>query len=68
MEGSYYTIREAAKLLKVSPSLVYRLVEEGNIPHLRVASAIRIPTQALEDFIQNHMHGGVNVRKSARHK
>jgi excisionase family DNA binding protein len=37
------TVREYAGVLGVSTATVYRAVASGEIPHIRVSSAIRIP-------------------------
>lgn len=36
------SVREVAKLLGVSTATVYKLVEEGEIPHRRVRNSIRV--------------------------
>jgi excisionase family DNA binding protein len=42
------SVREAAKALSISPATVYSLCKRGEIPHLRVSNAIRIPALVLE--------------------
>jgi len=39
----YLSVRECARLLRVSTATVYRAVASGEIPHIRVSNAIRIP-------------------------
>jgi excisionase family DNA binding protein len=39
----YATVRECARALGVSTATVYRAVARGQIPHVRVSNAIRIP-------------------------
>jgi excisionase family DNA binding protein len=41
------TVREVAKALNVSTSTVYKLCEEGKLPHVRVSNAIRVHPAAL---------------------
>ena len=41
------TVKEAARVLRVSTATVYRLVAEGRIGHARVSNAIRIPNEEL---------------------
>jgi len=43
----WLTVREAAALLRVSTATVYRMVEEGQIPSVRVSNLIRIPEAAV---------------------
>ncbi len=42
------SVREAAEALSVSPATVYSLCKRGEMPHLRVSSAIHIPALVLE--------------------
>jgi excisionase family DNA binding protein len=37
------TVREAARLLWVSPATVYKLCARGELAHVRVLNVIRIP-------------------------
>ena len=39
----YASVRECARALGVSTATVYRAIELGQIPHVRVSNAIRIP-------------------------
>jgi len=41
------TVREAARVLAVSTSTVYRLVSDALLPHIRVGNAIRVHTDDL---------------------
>jgi excisionase family DNA binding protein len=42
------SVREAAEALSVSKATVYELCRRGEIPHIRVSNAIRIPALVLE--------------------
>ena len=44
----YLTVAEAAKLLRVHPQTVYRMVADGEIPHIAAGRKIRIPRTALD--------------------
>jgi excisionase family DNA binding protein len=46
----WVTVKEIASELRVSPSLVYRAIERGELPALRLSEhgAIRVPRSALE--------------------
>ena len=41
------TVREAARLLRVSTATIYKLCADGDLVHIRVSNAIRIPRLAL---------------------
>jgi excisionase family DNA binding protein len=42
----------AAKVLSISRSKLYRLIQEGRIPATRVAGSVRVPIRALEAYIE----------------
>ena len=56
------TVRQAARFLGVSPSLVYAYVERKQIPHFRMMGrAIRFRLSELEEWRQQfHVNGGIN--------
>src|SRR5713101_6201436 len=45
------SIREVAAQLAVCRATAYRLCQRGEIPHLRISNAIRVPQAALETFL-----------------
>ena len=45
------TVREVAAILKVSTATVYRLVERGEVAHIRVSHAIRIRDVNLRAYL-----------------
>ena len=50
-EGLLLTVREAAKLLRISPNTCYELIRQGRIPHIRLGRRILIPRHGLEQWI-----------------
>lgn len=46
-DAEFYTVSEVASYLRVAKMTVYRMVEEGLMPHKRLGRTIRIPA---EDF------------------
>lgn len=52
------TIPEAAQRLNLSRSLLYDLVLSGQIVSIKIKRAWRIPTSALEAFIQQQLQEG----------
>jgi excisionase family DNA binding protein len=45
--GHLLTVREAARLLRVSTATVYKLCARGELAHVRVLNVIRIPSGAV---------------------
>jgi excisionase family DNA binding protein len=46
---------ELAKILSTSKMTIYRLVEQGAIPHFRVGGLIRFDPQAVADWLRRKM-------------
>src|SRR5260221_6379861 len=49
----YVSIKEAAKILGLSPSRIYEYVEDGRLSSVRAAHVILIPLQEVELFKPN---------------
>ena len=48
----YYTVNEAAQLLRVQPNTVYRWIRGGKLDRVKLASGgVRISAKALLDFL-----------------
>jgi len=50
-DRSLLSVRQVAKLLGVCTATVYRLCEQGRLPHFRVLNAIRIDPRDLKKFL-----------------
>ncbi|MDQ0379058.1 helix-turn-helix domain-containing protein [Amycolatopsis thermophila] len=48
---AFYTVREAARLLRVGPSTLYRIIRDGDFPAVRLRSRYIIPAVALDRLI-----------------
>ena len=48
---AFYTVREAAKVLRVGPSTLYRIIREGDFPAVRLRSRYVVPTAALDRLL-----------------
>lgn len=46
-------VREVAEQLCVCNATVYRLVEAGELPHVRITNSIRIRPDDLDEFVRN---------------
>lgn len=45
-----FTVAECAVMWRVSKMTVYRLLQTGEIPHVRIGRSVRIPGQAARDY------------------
>ena len=46
----YYRVAEVAAYFAVSRRTIYRLIEEGHLPAVRIKGCVRIPTDALAAY------------------
>lgn len=44
----YYTVEEVAAITRISKPTLYRAINRGEIPVLRIAGTIRIPAEWLQ--------------------
>lgn len=54
MESKLLNVREVAAILSVSQNTVRRLIETGDLPHVKIRGSIRIIRESLEDFVIKH--------------
>ncbi|SER76124.1 DNA binding domain-containing protein, excisionase family [Actinokineospora terrae] len=47
----FYTVREAAKILRVDPATLYRAIREDGFPAVRVRTRYVVPSAALDKLI-----------------
>lgn len=47
-----YTVEELAEILRCERQVVYRLVREGSVPHMRVGRLIRFEADAIARWIE----------------
>jgi excisionase family DNA binding protein len=55
-------VSEFAQMAHVSRSYAYQLVQEKQIPHVRLGGCIRIPRNALLSYIEQHIEGGAGAK------
>lgn len=46
------TVEEAARCLGIGKTLAWRLVQEGQLPSVRLGRCVRVPRRALEEWVQ----------------
>lgn len=54
-QGQLLTVTEAARMLNVSRTTMYRLLGNGEIKSVRVGARQRIPPDQINDFIARQM-------------
>lgn len=57
-ETMLYTVREVSKILKTNTSFVYKLINEGDLPAIKLGS-VKVRKEALEQFLKR-LEGQVN--------
>ena len=57
MEKRFLTLKETAEYMNLSSSLLYKLVETKQIPHIRIGRKILFDRQKFERFIDENSHG-----------
>jgi excisionase family DNA binding protein len=62
MEGekTLLTVTEAAQRLSLGRGTTYQLVQRGELPVVRIGRAVRVPVQALEEWIAARTVGGTS--------
>ena len=58
---AFYTVREAARILRVGPSTLYRAIREDAFPAVRLRARYVIPAVALEKLLAEATESGTVV-------
>lgn len=53
MDKLVYTVNETAQILNIGMNKAYELIQQKEIPNVRVGRKILIPKQALENWLAN---------------
>lgn len=62
---AFYTVAEAARLLRVDPATIYRAIREDAFPAVRVRSRYVVPARAVEEMAEQATETGACVDVSA---
>lgn len=49
----FYTVKKLAEILAVKPLTIYRLVQKGKIPAVRIGRSIRFDPEAVNAFLDS---------------
>lgn len=58
MNKEMITVREAAGFLRISLPTVYKLIQSGTIPHVKVGHRYIIPRDQFMAWVNENAHGG----------
>lgn len=50
------SVKEVAQYLGVCDKTIYRAVEDGTLPHIKIRRTIRIPCDALDTYLKVPAH------------
>jgi excisionase family DNA binding protein len=69
MEVRLLKSEEVAEILKISRAMAYKLMQRGEIPTIRIGSAVRVRVEDLEKYVaekaeQNVPFSGEKLRKA----
>lgn len=55
---TFYTVREAARVLRCNPSTLYRAIREDSFPAIRVRTRYVVPADAVDRLITEASESG----------
>jgi excisionase family DNA binding protein len=58
-EAVFLTVAEAASVMRVSKMTVYRLVNSGHLPAIRVGRSFRVPEQAVHEYLRESVENRI---------
>ncbi len=58
----FYTVAEAARILRVSPMTLYRAIGDGEFPALRVRTRLIVPAKIVDDMAAAAIEAHSTVR------
>lgn len=58
MEKTVYTVKEAAAVMRISPSSLYALVRANKVPHISVGKRQIIPAARFHAWLDAIVEGG----------
>ncbi len=55
LRQGFLEVSQVAKRLGVSASTIYRMIDEGLLPAIRIRKTIKIPTVAVNEYLQRQI-------------
>ncbi|MDF3005514.1 MAG: helix-turn-helix domain-containing protein [Candidatus Fimivivens sp.] len=59
MDKITFTVKEAAEIIGISPSKMYQLVRENQVPHISLGKRTVIPKQGFFTWVNQAATGGI---------
>lgn len=59
MDQKILTVKEAAAILRVSQSKLYKMVKENKVPHVSLGGRIIFPAIRLMEWVNDSVCGGL---------
>ncbi|MBU0732127.1 helix-turn-helix domain-containing protein [Patescibacteria group bacterium] len=56
LDESLLTVSQVAKLLNLSKTTIYRLVETRQIPHYRISGSLRFSRKEIEEYLRQESY------------
>lgn len=65
---TFYTVREAAEIMRCNPSTLYRAIREGGFPAVQIRNRYVVPAKAIDALVDQATQSGscVDVAAIAR--
>jgi excisionase family DNA binding protein len=65
---TFYTVREAAEIMRCNASTLYRAIREGAFPAVRIRNRYVVPVKAIDALVEQATQSGgcVDVAELAR--
>ena len=54
IEKAFYRIPEVEPIIGFGRSMIYKFIREGKLTAINVEGSVRIPAEALQEWIQRH--------------
>ncbi|WP_312864874.1 helix-turn-helix domain-containing protein [Saccharothrix tamanrassetensis] len=55
---TFYTVPEAARLMRIDPSTLYRAIRDDAFPAVRVRTRYVVPARAVEEMVERAVNSG----------
>jgi putative molybdopterin biosynthesis protein len=62
----FYTVKTLAERLAVQPLTIYRLVEKGKLPAVRIGRSLRFDPEAVDAFLDSVRVGPEGLKNGKR--